>query len=140
MSTELVELNLAEVRAADYLNAEFLDSLNAGGHAQFALAMAYHAIDCGVTDADLREVRDAVADSNGPSFVAAAGMGDAPEAVRDTVRTAGSAWSEKCPELAELFSVAAPLLTTWRRYGAFVMHLDRIQKQVALISGLRKQA
>jgi hypothetical protein len=142
MSTQVVEVNMAEVRAADYMNAAFLQSpgVTQAGDGQCALAMAYHAINGGVSDAEVRDVRDAIADENAQAFLAAAGMGEAPEQVRESVRIAGRQFAERSPQFAELFEVAAPLLTTWRAYGAFVLHLDRIQKQVALITGLRKQA
>ena len=143
MSTELVEVNLAEVHASDYLSAAFLDSpavTREGVDGQYALAMAYHALNAGVDAAELRQVRDEIADENGPAFVAAGGSGDAPEQARESIRRAASRWTERCPELAELFTLAASLVTTWRAYSALLFHVDRISKQVAIISGLRKQA
>ena len=141
MSTEVVQENLSDIRAADYATAAFFDApekVREGQDGKFALAMAYHAIAAGVSAEEILNERDRIAAENGPAFAKAGGSGELPAAVRQSIQKSAEQWRLTCPALAELFD-AAPELQTWRAYSRFVMHVDRIARQVALITSIRKQ-
>lgn len=135
--------NLTDIRPAQYVSPQFFTTAGIpreGVDGYYALAMAYHARNAGLTAEDLEQFREALAESIGPEF---RGMSpDAPlsDAVRQKVKEAGEPWRGRCAPLAELLDLSADALTNWRSFAALLAHLERINAQVALLGVFSRSA
>jgi hypothetical protein len=121
-----------EVRPADYLKPGFFRDEPAprqGTNAFYALVMAQRLKRAGVTATEFYDFCAKLAQKVQPEYAA----GSPSDAARQALREAGTQWKDRCGPFSELLTLTADLLTTGRTLAALMLHLDRIEHQLALL-------
>lgn len=124
-----------EVRPADYLKPGFFRDEPAprqGTNAFYALVMAQRLKRAGVTATEFYAFCANLKKKVEPEYVFAAPTDE----TRTALRAAGSEWRDRCGPFSELLTLTADLLTTGRTLAALMVHLDRIEHQLALLWAL----
>jgi hypothetical protein len=132
---------MLSVKPQEYLSSGFLQAdgeVREGINGEYSLAMAYRLKEEGTTAENLAQVTEKLYDIAGDEAQDDPNKKLSSKAVDGIKRISQSAEVSKSNTMSELFAAAGSWVTDWKNLAAFIVHLERIQAQTALLSELPK--
>jgi len=132
---------MLSVKPQDYLSNGFLQpdgQVREGINGEFSLAMAYRSREEGITPENLRQLNDKLYEIAGSEGQDDPDKKLSSAALEAIPKLSKSTEVSKSNTLSELFEAARPWLKDWKTLAAFIVHIERIQAQLALILELPK--
>ncbi len=132
---------MLSVKPQEYLSHGFLEpngEVREGINGEYSLAMAYRLKEEGTTPENLGQVTEKLYDIAGDEAQDDPNKKLSSKAVDAIKQVSQSAEVSKSNTMTELFEAARSWVTDWKNLAAFIVHLERIQAQTALLFELPK--
>jgi hypothetical protein len=132
---------MLSVKPQEYLSNGFLQSdgqVREGINGEYSLAMAYRLKEEGITSDNIGQVIEKLYQIAGSEAQDDPNKKLSSTALDAIKQLSKSSEVSKSNAINELFGAAGSLVNDWKNLAAFIVHLERIQAQIALLSELPK--
>lgn len=132
---------MLSVKPQEYLSNGFLQpdgQVREGINGEYSLAMAYRLKEEGITPENIGQVIEKLYQIAGSEAQDDPNKKLSSTALDAIKQLSKSSEVSKSNAMNELFEVAGSLVNDWKNLAAFIVHLERIEAQTALLSELPK--